>query len=373
MGQCKETKSFYDEIDDFFKFINDASKKRIEYKGKTYRINCSFPADQSCHWKLLGMGGSCKNATHFCHLCSCESSNCASFKMGRLRCSECVRDNVEKCFHHTMDTDSEIERKKKKCEKLEEKYNYFEHLLDDGSWKYFVMKVDPNILNKENLPLHIDYKPPNRQAKLDFNPTINQELSNRNLAREGRLEVRQARLKEALLDQSDYLYMKKAILRYERTKSERKVKVEWCVTCIMHMHNRVTEKILYQILKEGYALRATRELKHAYIKAIQDTLNKNVFESENSPTNWQVPLTENKNDISSKLLLTDGRSKQLMKNVDVVLNITFNTFDDTNPTEWTEKYRKWDNVISLFNEVNEMVQSCVVFTDEMILNFQKKN
>ena len=139
------------------------------------------------------------------------------------------------------------------------------------------MKVDPNILNKENLPLHIDYKPPNRQAKLDFNPTINQELSIRNLAREGRLEVRQARLKEALLDQSDYLYMKKAILRYERTKSERKVKVEWCVTCIMHMHNRVTEKILYQILKEGYALRATRELKHAYIEAIQDTLNKNVF------------------------------------------------------------------------------------------------
>ena len=61
-----------------------------------------------------------------------------------------------------------------------------------------------------------------------------------------------------------------------------------------------------------------------------------------------------------------------MKNVDVVLNITFNTFDDTNPTEWTEKYQKWDNVISLFNEVNEMVQSRVVFTDEMILNFQKK-
>ena len=51
------------------------------------------------------------------------------------------------------------------------------------------------------------------------------------------------------------------------------------------------------------------------------------FGSESSPTNWQVPLMENKNDISSKLSLTDGRSKQLMEHVDIVLNITFNTFD----------------------------------------------
>mgnify|MGYP000721580356 CR=1 FL=1 len=112
-------------------------------------------------------------------------------------------------------------------------------------------------------------------------------------------------------------------------------------------------------------MRATRELKDVYIQAIQDTLN-NFFASESSPTNWKLLLIENKNDISSKLFLTDGRSKQLMKNFDVVLNITFNTFDNTNPTEWTEKYQKWDNVIPLFNEVNEMVQSCVVFTDEMI-------
>ena len=66
ISQCKETQDYYGkEINHIFEFLRDTHTNGIQHEGKTYRVNISFPANQSCHWKLLGMGWACKVASHF--------------------------------------------------------------------------------------------------------------------------------------------------------------------------------------------------------------------------------------------------------------------------------------------------------------------
>ena len=82
-------------------------------------------------------------------------------------------------------------------------------------------------------------------------------------------------------------------------------------------------------------------------------------------------MTDNKNDINSNLCLSDGGSKKVMENIDVLLSDCFNSFDKDNPREWTELYSKYDEVISLFKYVNKLLQTRTIMTDNMINIFQE--
>ena len=142
MSQCKETKKHYHEhTRHIFDFLVDASKNGIQHEGKTYRVNMCFPADQSCHWKVLGMGGACKVANMFCHLCGCTSQECARYKTGSNRCTRCIRNNADQCYHHHLDTEEEIIRKKEKIALLKEKYTYLSNLDDNLSGPFFSSNV----------------------------------------------------------------------------------------------------------------------------------------------------------------------------------------------------------------------------------------
>ena len=139
---------------------------------------------------------------------------------------------------------------------------------------------------------------------------------------------------------------------------------------MLHLHNRVTEKIFYEVLKKGYSLRETNASKQAYIDAVTDTVNSAILGSEHSQTTWKVPMTENNNDISSKISLTDGQAKKLMANIDVLLAVIFSTFDDDTPEEWTDLYVEWEAVIGKFKELNQLIQSRTEFSEERIISFQ---
>ena len=203
-------------------------------------------------------------------------------------------------------------RKKRKCKEMEEEHPYLKDLQKDESWTYFVVSVDPYVINRTHLPTNIDYKPPadDRAAKLDFSTTINRELLLCGITnREGNLAIRRDRLKKILTCQSNYFYIRKAIDRYEATRSKRKILVIQAIPCVLRLHNRVTEKIFYDILKKGYSLRTTNTDKQEFIDSVNSTLNTVVLGSEYSVTGWKFPMTENNNDISAKLSLTDPQAK----------------------------------------------------------------
>jgi hypothetical protein len=123
MSQHKETKDHYRvNVPHFFEYVRKVEAEGIKYDGQTYWINSSFPADQSCHWKVTGMGGACKSAEMFCHHCGCTSTNVAKYKVLNRRCDWCVSENREKCTHYKVDTNDEIDRKKNVCATLEKNY-----------------------------------------------------------------------------------------------------------------------------------------------------------------------------------------------------------------------------------------------------------
>ena len=173
MAQCRETKEHYHKnIDHMFKFMNECKKNGIETDDGTYNINCCFPADLSCHWKVLGMGGACKVSEMFCHLCGCTSQNCAKFKTGSQRCSTCIDDNVAKCYHHKMDDEEEIVRKIKRVLELEGKYSYLKDLEVSATNPFCQFQCDPTAVNKCNIPSHIEYEPKSCQEALTFSQSV---------------------------------------------------------------------------------------------------------------------------------------------------------------------------------------------------------
>ena len=80
------------------------------------------------------------------------------------------------------------------------------------------------------------------------------------------------RLQEALFAESEYLYILNTINRYEESKQRRLVLVHKCIPCIMHLRNRVVEKIIAMLLKRGYLKRNSKEDIDSYIKAIKITI-----------------------------------------------------------------------------------------------------
>ena len=323
-----ETNSLYrDHMRTFFEFINKANEEGIEYEGQRYYISSTFPADMSCHWKVLNMGGACKTKGLFCHHCGCHSNELTSFRTDSLRCDWCKEHNNPKCYHFAVDTEEEINRKRQVCIDLERKYTYLFY-NDVNSCapqlKRDTFLSDPSMLSKHNLPNHIEYEVQSPSCAVQFSNALTRQLLSRRIIPEAGLEVRRKRLKQVLHDEDLYFYLKRTLQRYDNSSEDRLVPVAWAVPCIMHMHNRVVEKLTAVVIRKGFSLRATQEKKIAYKNMLEHTINCTIFGSFNSQSKWTLPMTEDKatcKDIS----FSDGKAKKVMANIALIVTDTFNT------------------------------------------------
>ena len=371
MSQCKETKDYYGkDINHIFVFLRDAHTNGIRHEGKTYLVNVCFPADMSCHWKLTGLGGACKVSKYFCYLCGCTSQNCAKYKTGILRCSRCVENNEDQCFHYKIDDDAEIQRKKERVRILKEKYRFlngFEAKPDSEKSRFYQFKFDPSDLNRHTSPMHIDFVGNNRQQKLDFSAAITAELTLRQLVSIGMMSDRLTCLRDALYAQKEYTDNIAVIERYENSRGKRLVPIEWCICCVMHLHNRVVEKMLGLVLQKGFSLRPTREEKNMLVCTIELTMNTYILGSRHNRTNWKLPLNDNKSDVlASSISLTDMQSKKIM---DCIQPLLSDIFDESVPN-WEEQFQEWNELIQSFKTLNHMLHSRVVFDQNMIKEFK---
>ena len=156
-GSSEGKKNYHVSTKHVFEFMEQCSTSGIQTDdGKTYHVECCFPADLSCHWKVLEMGGACKVTQLFCHLCGCTSDRCAKFKTSSQRCKRCKRAHIAQCHHFKIDDDTEIDRKKERMRELELKYPHLKDLQIDADGPMFQFLSDPNDANRNNMPNHID-------------------------------------------------------------------------------------------------------------------------------------------------------------------------------------------------------------------------
>ena len=143
----------------------------------------------------------------------------------------------------------------------------------------FQFMSDPNDSNRKNIPNDIEYEGKSRADKHSFSSTVTEQLSLRKLSTEGRVSVQVKRLREALFDQDKYLTIRNTVDRYYKARDKMLLPIMWRIPCIMHLHNRVVEKIIAMLIKKGYSNQASKEDKDFYIDAIEDTMNSCVLGS----------------------------------------------------------------------------------------------
>jgi len=80
--------------------------------------------------------------------------------------------------------------------------------------------------------------------------------------------------------------------------------IELLIPCILHLENRVGEKIITMILQKGFDLWS--EPKKKYLEHIEKIIQTKVLGTEVSPAHWSLPF-EGKNDAELKISTISGR------------------------------------------------------------------
>jgi hypothetical protein len=106
IANAKDNKHLYEDV--FKQYYEWGEMLRVEGLAeselgpKLMPFTVTHTTDLKAAWFLSNRGGSCKNKTHFCHLCACTKDTLTSFSIGDLHCKCCKWKNRIKCFHHTV-------------------------------------------------------------------------------------------------------------------------------------------------------------------------------------------------------------------------------------------------------------------------------
>ena len=98
--------------------------------------------------------------------------------------------------------------------------------------------------------MHVDFIGETCKEKLDFSLIINRKLQLRGLPITGLKSERLKCLHESLEDEQTFLELSSTAKRCDDSKPYQILSVDWCIPCIMHLHNRIVEKILVMLIKK---------------------------------------------------------------------------------------------------------------------------
>jgi len=127
------------------------------------------------------------------------------------------------------------------------------------------------------------------------NSLVTSELRLRHLLVTGTLEERKQRLKKHIMVEEQLQCIKEAILHTEEGKSAALMLIKQAIPCIMHLENRVQEKIITMLLSIG-ANRFQRENRTEYLeryaKAIERIVQRRILGTMLRPKNWSLPIND---------------------------------------------------------------------------------
>jgi hypothetical protein len=285
---------YYDVFRDFFDYAIQIGEHGIPASNdgpKLQPFGISFPQDMKSAQITSKKGGCCKTKKFFCHLCACTSDTLVSFNVGELRCDWCKRRDIEKCYHHDVMESTLTEQ--------------LLHDLQDGLASYTEkhqkdiynvskeskLRTDPSQVDKETDIHHIEFLIPegDRAKKNEYIQFIAKECRIRNIQIMGSsvLEWRDA-LKECVSVERQLHLLTK--LKEWHGLGQEQIPlipyIELLIPCILHLENRVGEKIITMILRKGLDL--CTEAGTNYLDRIQSLFQRSILGSEQSPAHWKL-------------------------------------------------------------------------------------
>ena len=329
--------------------------------------NCAFPMNMSAEQKCLNVGGGCKVAERFCTKCSCRSSKLAYFweQGGQKRhCGICEElgvgnDNVtHKCWHYPVDDVEEIQRKRTVISgKLGVDKLHLEETEDVK--KHTKVLHDPSLEDKKTNVHHIDFdsSAASPQLKTAFSNVIDGEFKLRNWQRlvlcGGVMKIRSLadkvmKLKSSILEGEMISQLRDSVTHNDTVKDGYLFPLSLAIPCILHLENRVNEKVIMMLILEGMKHRSGVKELDEYFDQLQHLLNNGVMHEKDGQ--WRLPMEQGK---LQPVSFSNSTARKIVGNILQLFDLVFKNHSSDSASR--EKFKvcitdKYHHVIEMLRK-----------------------
>jgi Holliday junction resolvase RusA-like endonuclease len=349
---AKDTKQLYQvEFGDFFQFL-----KEYEHE-KNYRIKFIYPQDMSSIWKTTGRGGTAKVKTFPCYCCAVTTATLVT-PQPKSKCFRGSRCRMPRCYHHEMLTEATLEAWVQQKQQLEEELPYLANPSPDFKRSQVILSSIDELRNESN-PYDIAFQPATIEEGRNFDNFLSVELGYRGLPQNGTIREKRQRLLYALESESAYTLMTKLVASTNMDSAF--VEVESAIPCIMHGGNRIGEKIFMVLLLEAWGYCTTKTDRDLLIKTVEDYVNSGVFGTEDSRSQWKLPVT-NESELDA-VTFTAWRVRKVLGKLSDLARLLLQEQSPERLVRWQQMLLKYVNAIKVAFQHDD-------FSDEEIEIFQ---
>jgi len=374
----KDTKEAYTYFRDFFLFFEKMKREGLPasvYGPRILPMEVWSPQDLSSIWKCLNTGSGAKKNCHsyFCHVCPCSSRDILFFTVGENRCEWCRRTEKDKCYHWEVGDENTIARFQRDLEaEMAAFLDSCKTTLEEVKSKT-KMKYCPSAMDHKVDIYSIDYALDDTESDEGvenlyfFSSLLTDELRLRNLPVQGNLAERRERLKRQLILEERLHLILLAVERSGLGKEAALMLIMQAIPCIMHLENRVGEKILTMLLAIGAEVfqkhRPGSSLK-LYIEQVENIVCKHILGTEWRPKQWRVPMKEGAEEIG-KVSLSNSTTGEFITGLGPLIDFIFQHPDDS------DARNKWHEVLRYYTDAMDLLRQPTEFTDEEIDEFRE--
>jgi hypothetical protein len=139
--------------------------------------------------------------------------------------------------------------------------------------------------------------------------------------------------------------------------------IELLIPCILHLENRIGEKILTIILRKG--LDAYQGSKDHFVQLVQDLIQTKILGSNESPSHWKLPYTkdDNNNYKLEAIQVKNAVCRRMIKEIDSLIEATV-------PEEAREIKANLIKALSYYQEAIELLKVHRELSDDEMEYFQ---
>jgi hypothetical protein len=359
-----DNKHLYEDV--FREYYEWGEKLRLEglpesNKGpKLMPFNVTHAADMKAAWYLSNKGGGCKTKTFFCHLCCCTKNSLVAYKMGNSRCLRCKARHKAKCYHHEV---CDTVRVKDMLQDLEQQLGlYFEKhkktYQDIQSQSR--LRTDHMQVDKEEDLNHLDYVIPvdNPEKQRQYTQFIARECRLRDISLHGTQVEEWRSLLRSSVAIEKYIYFLEQVRKWNEMGRETVPLVEvveLLIPCILHLENRISEKIITIILRKG--LDEFQGRKEDYISTMESIFQKKVLGTEDHPAHYRLYYERNSdgNVALEPIQVKNNVARCIIQEIDAIIEAALPSGHSSRSQLIIamSKYRELMKLLTLHRELSE--------------------
>ena len=240
----------------------------------------------------------------------------------------------------------------------------FPYLKNENILKDIV--VCPNQVNKEDDMGNIDYDSVEVDNLRIFSELINEHLKARDLSKFGGLATRRDRLKHALITENVYYYMKDILEnknKKDNTDTPAVITLEQAIPCVLHMENRVGEKLIRMLLINGLEERSDLEegAITTFLNEFANIINTEILGTSSKPSHYRIPRDADNSRLIGEINLDNKRTREIINGLVPLIN--FSILNDGKRESWLKCRDLWSETIRILRQKDD-------FSDKEIIEFQ---